>query len=222
MMPACSRSMHEFMSRQRYSSRNDFVEIAKHPVIVDRHALQEHADRAVGRADGRLSDARTVRRQRLSSRLRARTIHPLAKIAAVADAYVALVSPRPHRPAMLPYHAVAKLLGDVKQGLLIQPSFAHCCTQSRCFRSVPSSNSTTAAIGKAIRANGPSYDRPMVEAWQRTNLERHARRRRPDRATRPPRREAADGLALTPPKALSVCRHPGILSWHRHLAMISP
>ena len=44
-------------------------------------------------------------------------IHPLAKIASVADAYVALVSPRPHRPAMLPYHAIAKMLADVKAGL---------------------------------------------------------------------------------------------------------
>ena len=30
---------------------------------------------------------------------------------------MALVSPRPHRPALLPYHAITKMLLDVKEGL---------------------------------------------------------------------------------------------------------
>src|SRR6202000_1132063 len=44
-------------------------------------------------------------------------ITPLARIAAVADAYTALVSPRPHRHGMLPYYAMEKMVRDTGRGL---------------------------------------------------------------------------------------------------------
>ncbi|MCH8840613.1 MAG: HD domain-containing protein [Planctomycetes bacterium] len=43
-------------------------------------------------------------------------IHQAAKVAAVADVYVALVSPRRHRPALMPYYAVEHLIYGVKNG----------------------------------------------------------------------------------------------------------
>ncbi len=41
-------------------------------------------------------------------------IHPLAHIAAVADTYIAMTSPRPWRPAMKPYTAVKTILDGVQ------------------------------------------------------------------------------------------------------------
>ncbi len=43
-------------------------------------------------------------------------IHPLSRIAAVADAYVALTSGRPHRPPFSPYRAIELLLHDTRKG----------------------------------------------------------------------------------------------------------
>ena len=45
-------------------------------------------------------------------------IHPLAKLAAVADVLAALVAPRPHRPALAPHHAVAAVLREAAAGRL--------------------------------------------------------------------------------------------------------
>ena len=44
-------------------------------------------------------------------------IHPLAKIAAVADVFVAPISPWPHRPGFLLYKAMEHLIQGTKQGL---------------------------------------------------------------------------------------------------------
>ena len=97
-------------------------------------------------------------------------IHPLAKIAAVADAYVALVSPRPHRPAMLPYHAIVKMLADVKAGLYdskVVRALLHTVSLFPIGSFVELNNSL---VGKTIRANGDRYDRPILEVWNRTHL----------------------------------------------------
>lgn len=44
-------------------------------------------------------------------------IHKLARIAAVADVFVALTSPRPHRAPFQPYKAVEQILADTKKGM---------------------------------------------------------------------------------------------------------
>lgn len=44
-------------------------------------------------------------------------IHPLARVAAVADCYIALTSDRPHRPALTPHEAVRVILAEAKHGL---------------------------------------------------------------------------------------------------------
>lgn len=99
-------------------------------------------------------------------------IHPLAKISAVADAYVALVSERPHRPAMLPYHAMAKMLQDVKAGLFdstVVRALLHTVSLFPIGSYVELENGM---VGKVIRANGPAYDQPIVEArWRHRRLD---------------------------------------------------
>jgi HD-GYP domain-containing protein (c-di-GMP phosphodiesterase class II) len=97
-------------------------------------------------------------------------IHPLAKIAAVADAYVALVSPRPYRPAMLPYHAMAKMLRDVKAGLYDSQAVRALLNIASLFPVGSYVELNNTFVGKIIRANGTAYDRPIAEVWRRTNL----------------------------------------------------
>ena len=46
------------------------------------------------------------------------TIHLFAKILAVADSYLAMISPRPHRPAVMPYAAMECLLRTASQKTL--------------------------------------------------------------------------------------------------------
>lgn len=46
------------------------------------------------------------------ARRSATTMHPHAKIAAVADAYAAMTCPRPHRPPLVPYVAVKTILHE--------------------------------------------------------------------------------------------------------------
>ena len=62
-------------------------------------------------------------------------LHVLSKIAAVADAYVGLVSNRWHRKALMPYYAMEKMLHSIPQGLFDPKRSADCCTQRLCFHS---------------------------------------------------------------------------------------
>lgn len=100
----------------------------------------------------------------------AERIHPLAKISAVADAYVALVSPRPHRHAMLPYFAMEKMLEDVKTGLY-DPTVVRALLHTISLFPIGSyCELNDGRVAKVFRSNGLAYDQPIVEAWQRPNL----------------------------------------------------
>ncbi len=93
-------------------------------------------------------------------------IHPLAKIAAVADAYVALVSERPHRPAMLPYHALVKMLQDVRAGLFDSTVVRGLLNTIALFPIGSYVEVENGQVGRVIRSNGPAYDKPILEAWE--------------------------------------------------------
>ena len=148
----------------------EFLEIAKHPVISTDQLYKNMKGVPLG---VRMIVYQMHERCDGSGYPRGITgdkIHPLAKIAAVADAYVALVSPRPHRPAMLPYHAIVKMLADVKAGLYdskVVRALLHTVSLFPIGSFVELNNSL---VGKTIRANGDRYDRPILEVWNRTHL----------------------------------------------------
>ena len=97
-------------------------------------------------------------------------IHFLAKIAAVADTYIALVSSRPHRRAMLPYSAVKQILEDVNQGMF-DPQVARALLHTISLFPLGSFvHLNDNRVGKVMRVNGAIYDRPIVECWERCNL----------------------------------------------------
>lgn len=90
-------------------------------------------------------------------------INSLARIASVADAYVALTSGRPHRPAFSPYHAIEIILTDTRNGLF-DPEAVRGLLQTVCLYPVGSlvrlSDGSRATV---LRTRPKSYDRPIVQ-----------------------------------------------------------
>jgi HD-GYP domain-containing protein (c-di-GMP phosphodiesterase class II) len=155
---------------KEYLDSRDFVEVAKHPIVA---ADMLHRNLQQVPLGVRMIVYQMHERCDGSGYPRGRTsesIHPLAKIAAVADVYVALVSKRPHRPAMLPYFAVTKMLEDVKAGLF-DPQVVRALLQTISLFPLGSIvELNDGRVAKTVRSNGPAYDRPIVEAWARTAL----------------------------------------------------
>ncbi len=97
---------------------------------------------------------------------RGNKIHPLAKIAMVADVFVALVSDRPHHPSLLPYKAMEKLLLDGNKGLYDNQVVR---TLLECISLFPISSYVELSdrrIGKVIRSTGSTFSQPILEVWQ--------------------------------------------------------
>lgn len=92
-------------------------------------------------------------------------IHPLARIASVADAYVGLVSNRTHRKAMMPYHAIEKILRDVSVGLFDTKAVRGLLHAISLFPIGSFVQTDDHQIARVVRANGESYDKPVVEFW---------------------------------------------------------
>ncbi len=90
-------------------------------------------------------------------------IHPLARIAAVADVYIALTSPRPHRDAFAPHDALKQILSDTKRGLF-EPCAVRGLLQTISLFPIGScvelSNGTLAVT---VRTDIDHYDRPTVK-----------------------------------------------------------
>ena len=98
-------------------SRDAFLEITKHPVrtferLTDVRAVPARAAFIAYQMHERC-DGTGYPRRRTAAQL-----HPLAKIAAVADVYTALAAPRPYRPGLAPHHAMTHVLREAAAGKL--------------------------------------------------------------------------------------------------------
>ena len=92
-------------------------------------------------------------------------IHPLARVAAIADVFVALISPRPHRPGMVPYHAIKKITQDTEHGLFDKEAFRALLDTVSIFPIGSFIALNDGRVGRVLRPNVGRYDRPVVEAW---------------------------------------------------------
>jgi HD-GYP domain-containing protein (c-di-GMP phosphodiesterase class II) len=158
------------LAAKRDLAPEEFCDITRHPVrtfdLIEQHLdIVPPAARMVAYQMHERFDGSGYPRRREGAQ-----IHKLARIAAVADAYAALVAPRPHREAMLPYHAVARVLKDaaarkydpdVVRGLLNTISL---------FPLGSLVELNNGLVGRVIRANGAQYDRPSVEAWTKGKI----------------------------------------------------
>lgn len=101
-------------------------------------------------------------------------IHDLAKIAAVADMFAALIAPGPGREAVLPYHAMKSILVDVKQGLFDADVVrAMLTTLSVC----PVGSFVELSddrVAQVVRANRGSFNKPIVQISDSTGFSAEA------------------------------------------------
>lgn len=138
------------------------LEISKHPGIT--YDLLANVERTAGTA--RLVAYQMHERCNGSGYPRGRTdgqIHPLAKIAAVADCYLAMISPRPYRPAMTPYVAIEQLLVAARGGLY-DPLAVRALLRSVSL--FPIGSMVELSDGRAarvLRTCGDNYTKPVVE-----------------------------------------------------------
>lgn len=147
----------------------EFLEITKHPILT--FDMIRGVEQFSGGA--RLVAYQTHERCNGSGYPRHRTatqIHPLAKIAAVADVFVALVSPRPHRAGRMPYYAMEYLIREAKKGLF-DPEVVRAMLRTISLFPIGSCiELNDGRPGRVIRASGEAYTKPIVEVWERDQL----------------------------------------------------
>ena len=90
-------------------------------------------------------------------------IHPLARIAAVADTYLSLVSPRPFREALLPYQAIERILLSTRKGLF-DPAAVRALLHTLSLFPIGSYvQLTDGRVAKVIRSHDKEFGSPTVE-----------------------------------------------------------
>ena len=161
-MLGVDRSVYE---NRRILGPADLAEIAKHPVHVF-GILGSHLDR--------ISPAAQMVAYQMHERCNGTgyprgytsdRIHDLAKVAAVADVFVALVSPRPHRPGMVAHHALKKILQDANRCVYDADAVRGLLNTVSLFPIGSYVALSDGQVGRVIRAGTGQYDRPIVEAW---------------------------------------------------------
>jgi HD-GYP domain-containing protein (c-di-GMP phosphodiesterase class II) len=147
----------------RVVSLEEHLAIARHPVAVF-DLLQPHwnrvpaAARMVAYQIHERCDGSGYPRGRAGSQ-----ITELSQVAAVADAFVAMVSPRLHRPSMVPYCAMETMLKLSQRGLFGQRFVRALLETVSLFPLGSFVALSDDRVGRVVRSNGPAYDRPVIE-----------------------------------------------------------
>jgi len=152
-------------SREESLSTMSFLEITKHPGITydlmrDVEQMANTA-RIVAYQIHERCNGEGYPRGRVASQ-----IHPLAKIAAVADSYLAMISPRPHREGIAPYVAMERLLRGTRQGLYDPLAVRALLRTVSLFPIGSMVELSDGRHGRVVRTCGDSYACPVVEVWQ--------------------------------------------------------
>ncbi|MEQ8789755.1 MAG: HD domain-containing phosphohydrolase [Pirellulaceae bacterium] len=162
----------EIYLAERILEPAEFRDIAKHPVLTF-ELLEDSLDRVpVG---ARMVAYQMHERCDGSGYPRGRTseqIHELAKIAAVADTFVALVSPRPHRRGVLAYFALEKILHGVRDGLFDSRAARGLIESVSLFPIGSYVATSDNRVGRVVRSGRENFDRPVIELWGRRGLDK--------------------------------------------------
>jgi HD-GYP domain-containing protein (c-di-GMP phosphodiesterase class II) len=150
-------------------NRVEFLEITKHPVVVfDMMKKMEKVPSRAAFVAYQIHER--VNGEGYPRKRRGEQMHFLSKVAAVADAYIALVSPRPHRPGMLPYKAMERMLKQVQERLFDPLAFRALLNTVSLFPIGSFVELSDGRVGKVIRSNGEAYHRPIVSAWKKGQI----------------------------------------------------
>lgn len=157
-----SRLRQDLIRNDKPLTQAAYLELSKHPGItydmlqqVDGHAglARLIAYQVHERCNGTGYPRRRERNQ----------IHPLSRIAAVADTYTALISPRSYRPPHLPYDAVKELLKGVQNGLFDTTAVRGLLQTVSLFPLGSFVELCDGRVGRVVRSNVIEYARPIVE-----------------------------------------------------------
>jgi HD-GYP domain-containing protein (c-di-GMP phosphodiesterase class II) len=154
----------QILRSDKVLDRVQFLEITKHPAVTfdmlkDLKNVPSSARLVAYQMHERLNGTGYPRQRHACQ------IHPFSKIAAVADVFVALISPRPHRPGMLPYHAVEELIRGARNGLFDGSVVRALLHTVSLFPIGSCVEMNDGRVGRVVRANGKAYTRPVVELW---------------------------------------------------------
>lgn len=155
-------AMKGLVSSRRSLTPLEFLEIKKHPGRTW-NALERITDLPVG---ARQVAWQINERWNGTGYPRGRSqkqIHPLARIAAVADVFIALTSVRPHRAAYSPHEAIKIILADTHQGLYEPQSVRGLLQTVSLFPLGSCVELSNATLAITIRNDSAHYDRPTVK-----------------------------------------------------------
>ncbi len=96
-------------------------------------------------------------------------IHPLAHVVRVADVYKALVSERPHRQALIPYHAMECLLRMAKRGDVDQAAARALLNTVSLFPIGSVVALDDGSIAQVMRRNDEEFMQPYLELIRRSD-----------------------------------------------------
>lgn len=161
----------ECYNTDRVLDEGEFIEIIRHPLytfdlLADKLDQVPLTSRMVAFQIHERCDGSGYPRNRHGEQ-----IHEASKVAAVADVYLALVSARPHRPALMPYLAVEHLLYEVKRGAIDSGAVRALLRTISLFPIGSYLRLSNGMVARVIRANNDNFGRPVVEAWLHDNLD---------------------------------------------------
>lgn len=161
----------EVYEAQRVLESYEFGDIVRHPILTfemleDSLGSIPAASRMVAYQMHERCDGSGYPRARTSDQ-----IHELAKIAAVADTYVALASPRPYRRGLLPYFALEKVLHGVRDGLFDSKAVRGLIESISLFPIGSYVATNDNRIGRVVRSGKGQFDKPIIELWDRRRLD---------------------------------------------------
>ena len=164
------RSGSQMFQTKSKMSRTVLRHLADHPV---------HAAELAGGFGDAVSDASKLVAYQLHERgdgsgyprgSKTGQIHTLSKIGAVADSFVAMLSPRPHRIGLQGHYVMAQLLDEMKAGKY-DPSAIRGLLQITSLYPIGSCvELNNGKLGRVIRTGATAFDKPTVEMWSRDNL----------------------------------------------------
>jgi HD-GYP domain-containing protein (c-di-GMP phosphodiesterase class II) len=166
-----TRVPEEDYQNERVLKESEFDEIVRHPlhtfdILASHYSTIPLVSRMVAYQIHERCDGSGYPRRRQGA-----AIHQAAKVAAVADVYVALVSSRLHRPALMPYYAVEHLIYGVKSGLFDSTAVRGLLKTISLFPIGSFLALRDGRVSRVIRANPEHFGRPVIESWQPGRLD---------------------------------------------------
>ena len=93
------------------------------------------------------------------------TIHPAARLVGLVDAFVGMVSVRPHRPALLPHQAILEVMQQTHHGLWDAEMTGALLRAVSLYPLGSFVELSDGRLGRSIHTNEEDNHRPVLEVW---------------------------------------------------------